>query len=97
MSFQNCSSQETHIVSDGPIHLKLQAVARLPQNDIHIDAAYQNSTLQFGELSSLAGPATPDSRTVNITRDYHYVYKSTLSKIKASGRGSSASDLEDDD
>lgn len=97
VSFQNCSSQETHIVSDGPIHLKLQAVARLPQNDIHIDAAYQNSTLQFGELSSLAGPATPDSRTVNITRDYHYVYKSTLSKIKASGRGSSASDLEDDD
>ena len=96
-SFQNCSSQVTHIVSDSPVRLKLQAVALVPQNDIHIDVAYQNSTLQFGELSSLAGPATPTSRTVNITQDYHHVYKSTLNKIKTAGKDRSESDMEEVD
>lgn len=95
-SFQNCSYQKVHIVSNGSVHLKLQAVAQVPQNDIQIDVMYQNSTLEFGKLCSLAGPATPDSRTVNIARDYHRVYKSTLSKIKTSGRVGSVTDSEDD-
>ena len=97
VSFQNCSSQETHIVSDGPIHLKLQAVARVPQNDIHIDVSYKNSALQSGELCSLTGPAAPINRTVNITQEYHRVYKSTLNKIKTAEKDRPASDLEEVD
>ena len=97
VSFQNCSSQETHIVSDGPIHLKLQAVARVPQNDIHIDVSYKNSALQSGELCYLTGPAAPINRTVNITQEYHRVYKSTLNKIKTAEKDRPASDLEEVD
>ena len=96
-SFQNCSSQVTHIVSDSPVQLKLQAVALVPQNDIHIDVAYQNSTLRSGELCSLTGPAAPTNRTVNITQEYHHVYKSTLNKIKTAGKERFASDLAEDD
>ena len=96
-SFQNCSSQVTHIVSDSPVQLKLQAVALVPQNDIHIDVAYQNSTLRSGELCSLTGLAAPTNRTVNITQEYHHVYKSTLNKIKTAGKERFASDLAEDD
>ena len=72
-------------------------VTFLRQNDIHIDVAYQNSTLQSGELCSLTGPAAPINRTVNITQEYHRVYKSTLNKIKTAEKDRPASDLEEVD
>lgn len=81
-NFRNHTQKKVHIVSDEPFQLKLNASALIPQNDIHINIMYQGANLRFGELHSLAGPTSTDSRTVNITQQYHNVYQSVLGRIQ---------------
>jgi len=94
-SFRNVTCKEVHISAEEAVRLKLHVSALIPQKDIHMHVTYQNATLHSGDLYSLAGPTTPNSRTVNITQQYHSIYQNVLGRIKESSSDSAESDSED--